>query len=88
MAFSFFNKEKRAVEQCTKAAEQGDAHAQNNLGASYEDGEGVEKDLDKAAYWYTKAAEQGNAEAQNNLGVCYENGKGVEKDLNKAIYWY
>jgi len=51
-------------------------------------GEGVEKDWEKAAYWFTKAAEQGDATAQNNLGVCYENGMGVERDRKKAVYWY
>ena len=69
-------------ENPTNAAEQAD------LGLAYYDGNGVPKDLEKAAYWFTKAAEQGNAPAQCNLGFCYSKGEGVPQDKNKAIYWY
>ena len=57
----------KAVEWCTKAAEQGHAWAQNDLGFWYENGIGVAQDRSKAAEWYTKAAEQGNSIAQDNL---------------------
>lgn len=50
-----------------RAAEQGDAEAQFDLGVMYDYGDGVAKDKAKAVYWYTKAAEQGNAEAQKAL---------------------
>ena len=50
-----------------KAAEQGDAMAQFNLGQCYTNGTGVEKDEQKAVEWYKKAAEQGHAGAQFNL---------------------
>jgi len=36
------------------------AKEQFALGEKYEEGDGVSKDLKKAAYWYTKAAEQGS----------------------------
>ena len=79
----------KSVETYRKAAEQGDAKAQHNLGVFYEDGTGgVAKDLTKAAEWYSKAAKQGDAKAQNNLGLLYTNGKGVAKDLTKAEEWY
>ena len=48
-------------------AETGDAMAQLNLGAAYDHGKGVERDLEQALYWYQQAAEQGLAEAQFNL---------------------
>ena len=79
---------KTAVHWYTKAAEQGDACGQNNLGACYESGEGVSQDYEKAVYWYTKSAEQGYALAQCNLGVCYKNGRGVSQDYAKAVYWF
>jgi TPR repeat protein len=71
-----------------KAAEQGDAEAQFNLGVRYANGDGVTKDQSEAVMWYRKAAEQGNAEAQFNLGVCYANGDGVTKDQSEAVIWY
>ncbi len=50
-----------------KAAEQGDAAAQYNLGLCYCNGWGVSKDMTEAVEWYRKAAEQGNAPAQEKL---------------------
>ena len=47
------------IKQLQKAAEQGDAEAQNNLGRCYVKGDGVEKDEKEAAEWLRKAADQG-----------------------------
>ena len=80
--------EKKAVEWYEKAAAQGNAGAQYNLGVSYYNGQGVGKDEKKAVEWYEKAAAQSDADAQYALGVCYENGKGVVKDEKKAVEWY
>ena len=55
-----------------KAAEQGYAEAQNNLGLAYFYGEGVTKDYAEAVKWLRKAVEQGYAdaiEALKKLGV-------------------
>ena len=71
-----------------KAAEQGNALAQCNLGFMYEDGRGVKQDYFKAFEWWQKAAEQGNALAQYNLGVMYQYGQGVKQDYFKAVEWY
>ena len=54
----------------------------------YENGEDIEKDLEKAIYWYNKAAKNGNEKAQYNLGRCYSSGLGVEKDEFKAFEYY
>jgi TPR repeat protein len=40
----------------TKAAQAGDADAQNNLADMYKDGQGVPRDLIRAYMWYTLAA--------------------------------
>ncbi|MBI3876448.1 MAG: sel1 repeat family protein [Verrucomicrobia bacterium] len=69
-------------------AEQGDAHAQNNVGSFYRVGQAVAKDEKEAVKWYRKAAEQNYAPAQFSLGFCYENGIGVEKDNAEAMKWY
>jgi TPR repeat protein len=57
----------KAAELYQKAADQGNANAQNNLGVSYENGQGVPKDLRKAAELYQKAADQGNQSAIGSL---------------------
>jgi TPR repeat protein len=63
-----------------KAAEQGNAGAQNNLGDCFYAGRGVAQDYSQAAYWFGKAAEQGDAMAQYNLGSYYFNGHGVAQE--------
>jgi TPR repeat protein len=77
-----------AVKWFRKAAEQGNADAQNKLGCCYEEGSGVKKDLAEAAKWYRKAADQGNASAQHNLGFCYNTGSGVPKNSVEAYKWH
>lgn len=70
-----------------KAAEQGFAQAQLNLGVMYLNGVGVPKDDSQAFSWIWKAAEQGHTHAQYNLGSMYEHGVGVIKDEPKAFDW-
>ena len=57
-----------------KAAEQGYAWAQYNLGIAYNNGIGVAKDPSEAVRWWRMAAEQGLAQAQYNLGYTYYTG--------------
>ena len=71
-----------------KAAEQGNADAQFNLGWMYYEGEGVPKDDAEAARWFLKSAEQGIATAQFNLGEMYKEGIGVPQDDAEAAKWY
>ena len=52
-----------------KAAEQGDARAQSNLGLMYANGVGIPKDYVEAARWYRKAADQGDETAKRNLAT-------------------
>jgi TPR repeat protein len=54
----------------SSADEPKDAGAQFNLGVRYYNGEGVAKDLEKAAYWYTKAAEQGPRRPKRPWRIC------------------
>ena len=71
-----------------KAAEQGHADAQNNLGVMYDNGKGVRQDYTNAVQWYRKAAEQGHAGAQINLGMMYEKGQGVRQSKIVAKEWF
>jgi len=50
-----------------KAAEQGYAKAQYNLGLCYKNGWGVRKNITEAKKWFRKAAEQGLETAQEAL---------------------
>ena len=77
-----------SFEETKRAADQGDADAQFNMGAMYYDGEGVQQDYQKAKQWYEKAAEKKDANAQYILGFMYEKGHGVRQDLATAKEWY
>ena len=70
------------------AAHDGDARAENDLGALFEDGRLVKRDFGRAVFWYRKSAEQGNAEGQLNLGRMYRGGLGIERNEQRAAYWY
>lgn len=77
-----------AVIWFSKAAEQGYAPAQTNLGDMHLLGFGTPKDYAAAVSWFSKAAEQGYARAQMNLGRMYERGRGVPQDYAVAVSWY
>lgn len=55
-----------------QAAGQDDKEGLFKLGTMYEEGNGVPRDIDAAAFWYRKAAGRGHAEAQWQLGQLYE----------------
>ncbi|MDE2268083.1 MAG: sel1 repeat family protein [Betaproteobacteria bacterium] len=77
-----------AVKWYHKAADQGDANGQNNLGNAYADGKGVPQDYAEAVKWYRKSADQGHPSAQNNLGASYEYGQGVRQNPIVAYALY
>ena len=61
---------KKAFKYYRRAAEHGNAKAQNNLASLYATGsDGVEKNEAEARKWLRKAAEQGASLAQDNLGL-------------------
>ena len=86
----YYNKSQysNALGYFRKAAEQGYAAGQSDLGFMYYNGYGVTKDYDEAVKWFRKAAEQGLARGQNNLGNMYRYGYGVTKDYDEAVKWY
>jgi hypothetical protein len=69
-------------------AQKGDAEAMLSLAALYANGDGVPKDLVKAAKLHRKVAEQGLARAQCLVGVDYVNGDGVKMDKAEAVRWF
>lgn len=53
-----------------------------------ENGEGVERDPERAAKLYCEAARLGDAEAQFSLGWMFANGRGVERSDATAAYFF
>ncbi len=70
-----------------RAAEQGHAQAQYNLGLMYANGQGVPQDEQEAVKWFRLGAEQGYAIAQYTLGLMYGKGQGVPQDFVLAHMW-
>lgn len=70
-----------------KAAQNGSANAQYELGKCYYLGEGVATNEVEAMKWLRRAAENGHAKAQDILGVVYCDGIGVEKNLEEGRCW-
>jgi TPR repeat protein len=78
----------QAIFWYSKAAEQGYAAAQYDLGDLYLFGKGVPADYPQGITWFRKAAEQGHPAAQTALASFYLNGKYVSQDYAQAVYWY
>jgi TPR repeat protein len=64
------------------------AARQWELGCEYIKGSVIERDYERAFYWFCNAAEQGHAEAQFALGALYDAGEGVKQNDELALLWY
>ena len=92
----FVNDGHQTANRLETSAQNSDPEAQFQMGKKYEDGDGVEKDMEQAIFWYTKTAEQGHAEAQYRLGNIYslydDDEYNDDNDNNnnkeKAVFWY
>lgn len=82
-ASGFDNNEDEAAKWFLKAAEQGHAEAQDNIGCFYMWGEVVPKDRVKAESWLLKSAAQGYGSAYFSLGSFYE-----DDNKDEAICWF
>ena len=72
-----------------KAAAQGIAEAQFQLGVRYyEHAKQAKDNYVKAFSWFYKAALQGMAEAQYNVALMYQLGRGVPTNRVEAYKWY
>ncbi|HYD17890.1 MAG TPA: tetratricopeptide repeat protein [Patescibacteria group bacterium] len=78
----------KSFEWLLKAAELGDAAAQNAVGIRFESGDGVSKDVYKGLDWYLKAFAAGSADACFNLGLMYELGDHVPQMEAHAVAFY
>ncbi len=59
-----------------------------NLANLYAQGQGVERDEQRAADWLRRAAEFGDPRAQVELGLAYESGLGVPREPQTAADWF
>jgi TPR repeat protein len=78
----------QALQWFQKAAAQGDADAQWQLGSMYANGKGVPQNYKEAVEWYRRAADQGYRPAQDQLGYIYAVGQGVPRDAVQAYFWW
>ena len=69
-------------------ATQGVTVSQYNTGVNYYIGRGIDKDLEKAVYWYQMASEEGQSKAPFNIGIIYANGEVTDKDLTLALGYF
>ena len=69
-------------------AERNNPAAMINLANMFEQGQGVERDLKKAAEWLRQAADLGDTRGQFQLGMAYEKGMGVERNPQTASEWF
>jgi TPR repeat protein len=77
-----------AIRAWMRAAEEGSAEAQNNVGHMYEEGLGVPQNYLLAMNWYRQAAEGGLPEGQHNMGLLYYHGYGVAENLLESVRWF
>lgn len=80
---------KKSIEWIKKAADGGDAGAQNHLGYNYAYSVNVEENDELALKYYRLAVDQEYDDAQNNLGVImYRMGNGVTQNYAEAMRLY
>lgn len=79
-----------ALTESIALIDDGYGHAYTLAGAIYEEGgNGVQKDLEKALFYYQKAVDEvGAVEGWLALGRLHYFGKGVPQDYQKAFYYY
>jgi TPR repeat protein len=68
-------------------ASEGDSFSQYMTGHMYFYGEGTDKNVCEATYWYDKSARSGYGFAQFEMARAYYEGYGVERNNTKAYLW-
>ena len=82
--------ETASFEETLKMAKEGDADAMGEVAAAYFNGDkenGIQRDAEKAAYWFRKLAETGSAVGQFNMGIQCLKGEGTEQNFEQALHW-
>jgi len=71
-----------------RRGDSGDVDAQFDLALRYRDGNGVDRNYEKATSLLRRAAEKGHVQAQYLLASHYRVGLGVEQNVAEAVRWY
>lgn len=78
-----------AITHYRELADQGNPIAQHKMGRIYDDGTGVEADLETAVQWFKLAAKQDYIDSMFNLAGFYLTGEGgCDVSYDKAYYWF
>ncbi len=77
----------KALSFYKSAAVKGQPDAQDAIGLSFYQGQGLTKDDKFARMWFEKAAEGGSADAMFNLAVMEARGEGGKADPVAAYAW-
>ena len=78
----------RALDIWGPLAHGGVARAQNNIGACFSEGLGVERDAKLALQWLSLSAAAGDRLGQRNCAALYFKGEGVAQDYARALELY
>ena len=68
--------------------QQGISVSQYNTGVNYSIGRGINKDVEKAVYWYQRANEQGHSKAPFNIAIFYVDGIHTDPDPELALEYF
>jgi TPR repeat protein len=79
-----------AAKWIRRAADSGDAEAQDTLAGIYSHGEGVEQSDAQALEWAKKSAEQGNGKGAHDVGffLCCKSPSTIQQDEAVAYMWF
>ena len=80
------NDQKKGVEYLLHAAYLGNADAAATLGKAYEDGKGVDRDVNKAFEYYCFAYDYGCFHVMYDLAGFYNKGISVEADVETGLF--
>ncbi|MBQ4472548.1 MAG: sel1 repeat family protein [Alphaproteobacteria bacterium] len=77
----------KAIAAYRAAAAAGDLISYNSLASMYLNGNGVDRDVERALKYYTYAASQGEPAAQYALGLLYVNGERISRNRLLGHAW-
>ncbi|MBX3508262.1 tetratricopeptide repeat protein [Parvibaculum sp.] len=78
----------RAFEIWLPIAQENDLAAMRNVALLLREGKGVEKDPQRALYFFERAGRAGLVSAQVNTAFMYLNGEGTAQDYKTASFWF